>query len=181
MQLTPRLLDHPFYQSWQHGTVTVEQLSRYAESYAELIAAMPACWERIGRELGADTSAVAADEYHHIALWQWWARRLPRPANAPRLAAALELCRDSSAAELLGAIHAFEVQQPEVARTKRDGLLAHYGFDAADLAYFDAHMDEAEHIAFGRALAATQDQAAIGRGFARGADVFYHALDAFVA
>ncbi len=181
MRLAHRLLDHPFYQSWQHGNVTVEQLSRYAESYAELIATMPSCWERIGRELGADTAAIAADEYHHIALWQWWARRLPRPERAPRLTAAIEMCRNLPAAELLGAIHAFEVQQPDVARTKRDGLLAHYGFHATDLAYFDAHIDEAEHIAFGAALARAQDEAAVGRGFARGAEVFYHSLDAFVA
>ncbi len=181
MRLTRRLLDHPFYQAWHHGQVSVEQLSRYAASYAELVAAMPSWWERIGTDLGADTAAIVADERDHVALWQRWASRLPAPVDAPRLADALAMGETLSGAELLGAMHAFEVQQPDVARTKRDGLITHYGFAPADVSYFDAHIDEAAHIAFGSALARTADQAAVERGFARGAEVFYRSLDPFIS
>ena len=86
-----------------------------------------------------------------------------------------------SSSELLGAIHAFEMQQPDVAVTKKEGLLCHYGYESAELKYFDEHMDEEAHIAFGRQLAkqsANQDE--FKRGFDRGAEIFYNALDKYL-
>ena len=83
--------------------------------------------------------------------------------------------------ELLGAIHSFEVQQPEVAKTKKEGLLNHYGFSEADTTYFDEHMNEAEHIEYGRKLA--NDFAVksdFEKGFSRGSEIFYNALDRFL-
>ncbi len=176
-----QLLDHPFYQAWSHGTVTREQLARYARSYAEFIAEMPAYWSRIGRSFGADTAKIVAEETVHIELWEKWPAELPVPATYPRMTAVLEAFAAFTPSELLGAVQAFEVQQPGVARTKKDGLVAHYGVAEADTRYFDEHLNEQAHIDFGRRLAeAKAEPAEFQRGFQRGAELVYHALDPFL-
>jgi pyrroloquinoline-quinone synthase len=180
MILQHSLLNHPFYQAWSHGTVTRGQLARYARSYAEFIAAMPAYWTRIGQEFAVDTSAIVAEETQHVALWERWSAQLPQPADFPRMTEVLETFAACNASELLGAVHAFEIQQPGVARTKKDGLLAHYGFAEADTVYFDEHLNEQAHIDFGANLATTKaDPVALQNGFNRGAKVVYHSLDLF--
>jgi len=181
MILPLQLLNHPFYQAWTHGTVTRDQLARYARSYAEFIAAMPAYWARIGQDFSVDTSAIVAEETHHIALWEDWSAQLPQPADYPRMTEVLDTFASFNASELLGAVHAFEIQQPAVAHTKKAGLLVHYGFAATDMVYFDEHLHEQAHIDFGANLAATKASAVeLKHGFNRGAEVVYHSLDLFV-
>src|ERR1700679_925003 len=103
MILPYSLLNHPFYQAWSHGTVTRSQLARYARSYAEFIAAMPAYWTRIGQEFGVDTTAIAAEETQHMALWEKWSAQLPQTADYPRMTEALDAFAAFNASELLGA------------------------------------------------------------------------------
>jgi len=181
MILPRQLLDHPFYQAWTHGTVTRDQLARYSRSYAEFIAAMPSYWARIGQDFGVDTSALVAEETQHIALWEKWSAELPEAKDFPRMTEVLDTFASFNASELLGAVHAFEIQQPGVARTKKDGLLAHYGFAEADTVYFDEHLNEQAHIDFGANLAATKaNPVELQNGFKRGAEVVYRSLDLFL-
>lgn len=86
-----------------------------------------------------------------------------------------------NSSELLGALHCFEIQQPEVARTKKEGLIKYYGFNEKDLIYFNEHIDEDEHIKFGKMLSeqyANKDD--FIKGFNQGADILYKTLDLFV-
>lgn len=84
--------------------------------------------------------------------------------------------------ELLGALQSFEMQQPEVAATKKEGLLRHYGFLTDDLRYFDEHQREELHIAYGRSLADRfADPAEFDSGFASGSELIYHSLDEFTS
>jgi pyrroloquinoline-quinone synthase len=180
MNLPYQLLDHPFYQAWSAGAITRVQLARYARSYAGFIAQMPVYWARIGADFQVDTSKIVAEEAAHAALWDVWSAQLIEPAACPPMTEVLDAFAAFTPSALLGAVQSFEVQQPAVARTKKDGLLAHYGFTETDLAYFDAHLYEQEHIDFGRRLAAAKaTPAQYDHGFNHGAKVVYRSLDLF--
>jgi pyrroloquinoline-quinone synthase len=180
-----RLLDHPFYQAWERGDVTRDQLAAYGVAYQEFMDRVPDYWARVLAELDVDEPAaetVVDEEREHADLWERWRVDLPDPGEAPELTDLYETLESMSAAELAGAIHAYESQQPAVAETKQDGLCEFYGLGEADLTFFEEHRDEAEHIALGETIrAAYADKAAFDRGFERGAEAVYHSLDAFVA
>ena len=181
MKLKYRLLDHPFYQSWNEGSVTKEQLTDYAESYKEIINKIPEWWGKILKDFDTpDSRGVVEDETRHIAQWNVWADKLEKTGKHPRFNDLTSELDAMTASELLGAIHAFEIQQPEVASTKKEGLLWHYGFTPDETIYFDEHMDEAAHIGFGAHLAdqhANMDE--FEKGFERGSELFYKGLDRF--
>jgi pyrroloquinoline quinone (PQQ) biosynthesis protein C len=81
----------------------------------------------------------------------------------------------------LGAIHSFEVQQPEVAQTKMEGLIKYYGFDNSELRYFREHLSEHEHVDYGISLLNEKaEKKEFEIGFRLGSEKFYHALDLFV-
>lgn len=184
MKLKYRLLDHPFYQSWNQGTVSQEQLSKYSQSYMELVENMPILWDRAISGLNSQSELaqeVINDETEHIGLWKKWSEKLMKAESFPRMEELHNALDAMNPSELLGAIHSFEVQQPEVAVTKKKGLIEHYGFADKDLTYFDDHMEEQKHIAFGQKLYNTvSDKKEFEKGFERGSELFYRALDNFV-
>jgi pyrroloquinoline-quinone synthase len=132
------LLKHPFYQAWSAGTLPVEALQLYAREYGNFIALLPRGWETL-----ADAS-TAAEEREHAALWADFASALdesPAEASEP---AAQELVRNAetlfgSPASALGALYAFESQQPATAKSKLEGLRAHYQLPEAAEPYFEVH------------------------------------------
>lgn len=184
MEIKHRLLDHPFYQAWTKGEVTKEQLAKYHASYNEFIEEMPKYWQKIidgFGENGTFAAKVVQDETEHIELWQKWNSKLPKTDEFPTMADLNSELNEMSTSELLGAIAAFEMQQPEVAKTKKEGLLEHYGYEASELTYFDDHMEEEAHIAFGKSLANRfADKREYEKGFTKGAKLFYDALDKYV-
>jgi len=185
MEVEPELLEHPFYQAWNRGEITTKQLASYAEAYQTFMNRVPNFWERILEELDVDEvtgDAVVADEQQHAQLWEEWRVELPEVGEVPALQALLNGLDGMSASELAGALHAYEVQQPGVSETKRNGLLEHYGFDEEPLSFFDEHIDgEEEHIAFGRKIREQYaNTEAFDRGFQKGAQLVYQSLDAFV-
>lgn len=179
-----RLLDHPFYQAWTKGEVSMSQLANYHKSYSEFIELMPQFWQKINDGFQVDTAEareVVEDEKSHIDHWAKWAHRLPETDSYSRMSDVIDTLKEMTASELLGAIQAFEMQQPEVAETKKAGLLEHYGYEESDTTYFDEHMEEEEHIAFGNDLKekyAVQQE--YENGFATGAKLYYDALDLFM-
>jgi pyrroloquinoline-quinone synthase len=179
----PRLLDHPFYQAWTRGEVTTATLASYHRAYAAFIERIPSWW-RTALEGAGDTSAqgrtIVREEESHIPLWDAWGRLLPDAAIGPDLQSIISEFDALSPAALLGALQAFEIQQPEVARSKKEGLVQHYGFAAHTLHYFDEHEKEEKHIRFGARLAARVDEQEFADGFRRGAELVYRSLDQFV-
>lgn len=185
MEAEPDVLEHPFYQAWNRGEITTEQLASYAAAYQTFMDRVPTFWERILEDLDVAEStgeAVVAEEWEHAELWEEWRVELPEVGKAPALKALLEGLDEMSASELAGALHAYETQQPDVCETKRKGLLEHYGFDEEPLSFFDEHIDgEEEHIAFGEKIREEYaDTEAFDRGFEKGAQLVYQSLDAFV-
>lgn len=185
MELKHRLLDHPFYQAWTKGEVTKDQLAKYHKSYSEFIELMPQYWHKINKAFNqnsAEAYSVVEDETSHIELWEKWSHKLPKIKDYPQMSELIGTMNTMTPSELLGAIQAFETQQPEVATTKKAGLLEFYGFNESDVTYFNEHIEEEEHINYGnklRELYANEQE--YKAGFDKGAELYYKGLDLFVA
>jgi len=183
-EVRPRLLDHPFYQAWTRGELPLESLAAYHRAYTGFIARIPSWWDTVVTHFG-ETSLLARtvvkEEESHIELWKRWGRDLPEPVSPPSLAYTINAFDDLSPAGLLGALQSFEIQQPEVARTKKEGLIRHYGFSPNALQYFDEHQKEEKHINFGARIAELANESEYAEGFALGASLVYRSLDEFVA
>lgn len=179
-----RLLEHPFYQAWNEGNISIEQLSKYGASYAEFIERIPGYWQKIAQAFAEQQTVadeIIAEETDHIPLWNKWTDKLEKQDDFPRMTKIFEAFENMTASELLGAIHAFEIQQPEVAETKKCGLLDHYGFENSDLTYFDEHMQEEKHIAYGRHLAEKfARKSEFNAGFEKGSKLIYDGLNLFM-
>jgi pyrroloquinoline-quinone synthase len=185
MELSCRLLDHPFYQAWNRGEITREQLADYAAAYQVFMEKVPALWDRVLEGLDIDDETgdeIVAEETEHVELWAQWRRQMPAADDAPQMTALFQGLDAMDPSELAGALHAYEVQQPEVAETKKDGLMNHYGVDAKHLDFFDEHAEEEEdHILFGKKVRNEwADTEAFDRGFQKGAELVYNSLDNFV-
>lgn len=184
MKLTHKLLDHPFYQQWTEGAVTETQLAKYAASYEEFISEIPNIWSHTLQQLQAEDlegQHIVQEEQEHTDLWKSCFARLLPVESHPGMGDVLEKIHALSPSARLGVVHAFEVQQPEVAKTKKEGLINHYGFSEDECTYFDEHMNEEAHIAYGKRVATEKaDQEAFQYGFAYGSKLIYDSLDRFL-
>jgi pyrroloquinoline-quinone synthase len=184
MSIKPSLLDHPFYREWEKGEVSQEALAVYHRSYADFIQRIPSYWQTVVNCFEPDSilgNSIVQEERDHIILWELWGKNFSIPDDFPRMWEVIDKFGAMPLSQLLGALQSFEIQQPEVARSKKDGLLRHYGFSEKDLRYFDAHMMEEKHIEYGRSLSslyANQDE--YNRGFTQGAELVYRSLDRFL-
>jgi pyrroloquinoline-quinone synthase len=153
------LLKHPFYQDWQAGKLSREELQLYAAQYYRHVEAFP----RHLRVLAARTEGPLRDtvmenlaeeenpEAPHPKLWRDFAAAVgvneedisccPRlPGTQAVVATFREICGDRPVAEAVAALYAYEAQVPEIAATKIDGLRRFYGIERPEaLAYFTIH------------------------------------------
>ena len=133
------VLRHPFYRRWERGELTRDALAYYAGEYRHAVSALAEL------ATSASTPEHGAEERAHVTLWDGFAHSVDadfhRPPH-PETRACVDAWSGDHA-EPLGALYAIEATQPEVARTKRDGLVGFYGFDAgsAAVAYFDVHSE----------------------------------------
>jgi pyrroloquinoline-quinone synthase len=132
------LNEHPFYRAWRMGTLPRAALARYAAEYAPFIATIASGWEALG------DGDHAMTEREHAGMWARF-----REALGASEATACGEARDLAAqaqrdfqerSTSLGALYAFESQQPKTTRSKLDGLQQHYG--VSEDAYFRAHADD---------------------------------------
>ncbi len=141
------LNQHPFYTEWRAGTLPIERLAEYADEWAPFISAVNKGWDRIGYP------AYAAEEREHDQLWSRFRAALGATGQMSRpqsktLVAVGEHAFESGP-EALGALYSFEVQQPETASSKLDGLREHYAgtVDADAQQYFVEHAVETDEPA----------------------------------
>ncbi len=133
------LNQHPFYRAWREGTLPRETLARYAAEYSRFIATLPEGWASLGY------AAHAEEERHHAELWNQFETALAARPDACEEVDALvaETSKAfASRATAIGALYAFEAQQPATAKSKLDGLREHYDLGAAGEAYFALHADD---------------------------------------
>jgi len=153
------LLKHPFYQDWQMGKLTRQDLQLYAAQYYRHVEAFP----KHLRVLAARTEGSIRDiilenlaeeenpSCPHPKLWRDFASTLgvneEDITNCPALPGTQavvetfrEIVGDRSVAEAVAALYAYEAQVPEIATTKIDGLKKFYGIHSdKGLAYFAVH------------------------------------------
>ncbi|MDE0323446.1 MAG: iron-containing redox enzyme family protein [Candidatus Poribacteria bacterium] len=132
------LLNHPFYQAWSAGELPVEALRSYAREYGAFISMMPGGWETL------NDAEIAAEETEHIDLWADFAAGLDTTvteAQIPQVKALMETADElfSEPTTALGALYAFEVQQPATAQSKLRGLKAFYQLPKSVEPYFETH------------------------------------------
>ena len=156
------VLDHPFYQRWNCGELSADDLARYAGQYRHAVVALARAAERTAHAAtSVELAAHAGEEAAHVALWDAFADAAGADGDAAAEPETAE-CADAWAGEgrdLLGhlvALYAIESAQPAISRVKADGLREHYGFASGPgTAYFDLHaVRDLEHAAEGRALIA---------------------------
>lgn len=137
---------HPFYVDWRAGTLPVERMRDYAAEWAPFIGALAAGWERVGYP------DYAEEEREHDELWTRFRAALDAGAESRRpQSATLSAVATNAFAlrpEALGALYAFEVQQPATAQSKLAGLEEHYPqLDRDARTYFVAHAAETDEPA----------------------------------
>jgi pyrroloquinoline-quinone synthase len=150
------VLAHPFYTRWERGELTREQLRFYAGEYRYAVAALADAAAGAGDLTGA---GHPEQEREHIALWDQFRASLGDGGDRRPLpetqACAEAWTAGTDALEALAVCYAIESGQPEVARTKLDGLVRHYGLDrdSEATAYFRLHAElDVEHAAAARSL-----------------------------
>ena len=62
------VLEHPFYQRWSAGELTLEELADYAGQYRHAVVALANASEWAAR-LDPELEGHAAEEASHVALW----------------------------------------------------------------------------------------------------------------
>lgn len=184
MELKYDLLEHPFYKAWTDGKITQDQLSQYAASYAEFIGMVPMFWKKVIDYFDIKENQylkIVKEEIWHISLWERWTQKLPASPQFPAMDDLIEEFESMTPSQLLGALYAFESQQPKVAELKKECLKQFYGFSDEELIYFHEHVKEEEHIAFGKALSRVYaDQNDYEFGIQKGSMLLYHSLDRFL-
>jgi pyrroloquinoline-quinone synthase len=128
---------HPFYSAWRAGTLPRSALASYAVEYAPFIAAIAEGWATLGDD------DHAGEERAHSRLWNEFRDALGAKGDpsCDEARALLDEVKGAFAtkATALGALYAFEAQQPSTTRSKLDGLREHYGITGEAARYFALH------------------------------------------
>jgi len=140
------LLQHPFYLAWNEGHLTKEQMAVYAGEYGSFIQLISEGWHAAGEQ------AIAQEEEEHYVLWRNFSESLGTKnmgatiSQVNELVSSVENCFRSYAGAL-GALYAFEAQQPATASSKLEGLKRHYSNWQANETYFTIHQSDFEEPA----------------------------------
>ena len=132
------LLNHPLYQAWSAGELSLETLRSYAREYGAFISTIPQGWETI------DNAEIAAEETEHIDLWADFATGLDTAVSEAQIPEVKSLVETANAlfserTTALGALYAFEAQQPATSQSKLAGLKAFYQLPKTVEPYFETH------------------------------------------
>jgi pyrroloquinoline-quinone synthase len=183
------VLEHPFYQRWSAGELSVEELGFYAEEYRHAVVALAEASESLAAKADPEHHAGlerhAAEERSHVALWDEFAAAVGEHSQGASLRESLpetDRCARAwtagdGALEHLAVLYAIEASQPEISKTKLEGLTERYGYspEGPAVEYFELHVKlDIEHARQARDLIAelmsaddTQAQASAERMVAR--------------
>ena len=198
------LLNHPFYQAWQRGELTMDALRHYAGQYYQHVLAFPQyvsaahanCPNQDDRrELLENLIEEERGEENHPELWLRFGEALGLSREAmtesealPETAHLVETYREvtnaGSFAQAATALYCYESQVPEIARQKIAGLRQFYGIDEPRaLQFFTVHIEADEwHAEVGRNFvarygASAEERAAVQKTAKRCLDALWGFLD----
>lgn len=139
------LNQHPFYADWRMGTLPTEKLRDYAGEYGRFVGTIAQGWDTLGE------THYAEEERVHEKLWEGFQSEVNftsltnRPQTEVLVTAASK--NFESKPEAVGALFAFEAQQPNTAQTKLDGLIEHYPqFTDTGKEYFRVHANDFKEV-----------------------------------
>jgi len=158
------ILNHPFYQKWNEGKLTKEELKNYAKQYYRFVEHFPMFVSSVHSyctnpgvrtmilENLADEEGYKTNISDHPALWLNFCKELGLKneevtGNKSTVKEVqnmvdgfYELCRSSDYKLGLAALLAYEFQIPEVSRIKIEGLMKFYGIKSPEaLEFFTVH------------------------------------------
>jgi pyrroloquinoline-quinone synthase len=152
------VLEHSFYRRWSAGELSPEELAVYAGEYRHAVEALADGLSQAAQGADASIAEHAAEEARHVALWDRFAHAVGGD-TAREPAEQTRACVGSWTAgrdTLEGLVVAYTIEsgQPEISKTKLDGLQTHYGLDEGPATeYFTVHAErDHEHAAETRAL-----------------------------
>lgn len=154
------LLKHPFYRSWEDGSLSRDTLKTYAAEYFQHVSAFPRYLSRMHSHIDdIKTRQILLEnlideekgEKNHPQLWKAFSKALGwNEAELQTYEAGPELenikttffrLAEKSPASALGALYAYESQIPEIAEFKLEALKKFY-IDANNkeaLEFFEVH------------------------------------------
>lgn len=154
------MLKHPFYVAWSEGKLSKSVLAEYAKQYYAHVRAFPTyvsavhsnCDDlSIRQELLENLVEEERGDENHPELWLRFAESLGvtreavkdaelLPATKASVASLKSLTRNEDFRQGLAALYAYELQIPDVAKTKREGLKEFYGVsDERAVSFFTVH------------------------------------------
>jgi pyrroloquinoline-quinone synthase len=152
------VLEHPFYKRWSAGELSASELECYVGEYRHAVLALADASARAAAKAGPahepGLRAHAEEETAHVELWEDFARAAgARPPAGVQALAQTEECVQAWTAgedvlEHLAVLYAIEAGQPEISKTKLEGLTEHYGYseEGPAVEYFRVHeLRDVEH------------------------------------
>jgi pyrroloquinoline-quinone synthase len=162
------VLEHPFYQRWNAGELTPQELDYYAGQYRHAVVALAdasrLAAEKAGPEHREDLRRHAEEEAAHVELWDDFAAAVGAGETAEANAQTHECTAAWTAGETLlehlAVLYTLEAGQPAISKTKLGGLTMHYGLSESSPGndYFKLHaVLDVEHAQHARELIAQLD------------------------
>lgn len=158
------ILNHPFYQKWNEGRLSLDELKNYAKQYYRFVEHFPMfvssvhsyCTDPHVRNMIlenlADEEGYKTGIEDHPALWLNFCKSLGLDSKevmhngeiVPEVQKMIDgfykLCRSKDYKLGLAALLAYEFQIPEVSRIKIEGLKNFYSIDSPEaLEFFSVH------------------------------------------
>ncbi len=176
------LLNHPFYQAWSRGELSMACMKEYAREYYHHVKAFPTYLSALHartedpkarRMLLSNLIEEEAGSPNHPDLWKTFAMEVgasdeelaqhkPNAEIKHMINTFRKICSEQTLAEGVAALYAYESQIPAICISKIDGLKKFYGMsNPQGWEYFRVHIaaDE-EHAAEERRLLALHVNAA---------------------
>ena len=142
------VLQHPFYQRWSAGELTMDELARYAGQYRHATQAIATLSEQAAEQAPekrkSELESHAAEEREHVGMWDQFVDATGGTVGDEPTAETVE-CVDSWTSDdgylaALARLYAIESGQPEISRTKIEGLAAFYDMEGGPgVEYFEVH------------------------------------------
>jgi pyrroloquinoline-quinone synthase len=164
------VLRHPFYARWSAGELEPEELTRYAGQHRHAVEALATMTANAAGQ-HESLEPHAEEEAAHVTLGEEFARATGNDggdhANLETRACVETWAAEDGLLPTLARMYAIERAQPEISRTKREGLVDLYGYDDGPATeYFRLHerldVEHAEEVReLIEELASDQDEHAL--------------------
>ena len=151
------LLKHPFYKMWSNGELSLNQLQGYSLEYFQLVKMVPELVNNIMLKMGesklrSTVEESQKDEESHIEPWIRFATSLGVKKkdllnhvcdeNTNKAVSSLVELTRYSLDEAVCTMYAYELDLPNISKTKIEGLNKFYNLSGSDSTnYFEIHQE----------------------------------------